>query len=101
MALGGHRPRVMTDNPHVLRVPYSRLRAHLAGALLGQGALLLLSLKWPSWSPGVLWTLFFWTLMLYADFRGFYSSRRHGLAMSVAAATVLAAMTLVFRWAST
>ena len=82
------------------RPTHTELGHHFIGALAGQALLLLLSLKWPRLDPDVLWTLLFWTWMLYIDLRRLFASRREALGTSLGMAGVLALFTFVFHLAS-
>jgi hypothetical protein len=103
-AIGGHTLPVMIDELSEMttqsRPSSAQLLQHFVTALFGQGLLLALSLKWPRLTPGALWTLLFWTFMLYMDLRRLYVSRRAAFGASIGCAAILAGITVIWQLAS-
>ena len=76
------------------------LKYHFIGALLAQVVIDVLGLKWSRLSPDPLWTLLFWTTMMYIDLRRVFASARTAFGASVGIAAILAVVTALVQLAA-
>jgi hypothetical protein len=81
-------------------INWRKLKHHFIAALLGQALILALGLKWSRLSPDPLWTLLFWTGMMYSNLRGDFVSRRTAFGASMGIAAILAVITVLFQLAA-